>query len=213
MAEVPEALEYYWRMRAWIDLALMFLTFTLTIVWSVEVGVAVSIVISLLLVIHRSSKARLMILGRIPGTDTWRPICEDPEAMEDSASGTLIIRIRENLDFANTAQLKERLRRLELYGHDRSHPSDEPRRPQATVLIFHMADVDTVDASAVHLFYELVATYKNRGVGVFITHLRIGPYKMFERGGIMDLIGHHSFYANVATAVAQVNGSETNSTQ
>jgi len=50
------------RMRAWIDLALMFLTFTLTIVWSVEVGVAVSIVISLLLVIHRSSKARLMIL-------------------------------------------------------------------------------------------------------------------------------------------------------
>ena len=49
-------------MRAWIDLALMFLTFTLTIGWSVEVGVAVSIVISLLLVIHRSSKARLMIL-------------------------------------------------------------------------------------------------------------------------------------------------------
>lgn len=81
LAEIPEALEYYWRsvdsfwqvldtlnrafadrMRAWIDLALMFLTFTLTIVWSVEVGVAVSIVISLLLVIHRSSKARLMIL-------------------------------------------------------------------------------------------------------------------------------------------------------
>jgi len=48
---------------------------------------------------------------------------------------------------------------------------------------------------------------------VFITHLRIGPYKMFERGGIMDLIGYHSFYANVATAVAQVHGSETNSTQ
>ena len=50
------------RMRAWIDLGLMFLTFALTIGWSVEVGVAVSIIISLLLVIHRSSKARLMIL-------------------------------------------------------------------------------------------------------------------------------------------------------
>ena len=73
----------------------------------------------------------------------------------------------------------ERLRRLELYGHGRSHPSDEPRRPQATVLIFHLADVETVDAScvcfklvllcvtltfayprAVQLFYELVETYK-----------------------------------------------------
>jgi len=211
LAETPESLEYYWRMGAWIDLALMLLTFALTIGWSVEVGVAVSIVISLLLVIHRSSKARLMILGRIPGTDRWRPISEDPEAMED-ASGTLIIRIRENLDFANTAQLKERLRRLELYGHARSHPSDEPRRPQATVLIFHMADVETVDASAVQLFYELVETYKNRGVGVFMTHLRIGPYKMFERGGIVELIGHHSFYSNVATAVAQVQSGEVHST-
>ena len=53
-------------MRSWIDLALMLLTFTLTIGWSVEVGVAVSIVISLLLVIHRSSKARLMILVSSP---------------------------------------------------------------------------------------------------------------------------------------------------
>ena len=46
---------------------------------------------------------------------------------------------------------------------------------------------------------------------MFITHLRIGPYKMFERGGIVELIGYHSFYDNVAGAVAQVHGSETNS--
>ena len=36
---------------------------------------------------------------------------------------------------------------------------------------------------------------------------------MFERGGIMDLIGYQSFYANVATAVAQVHSGETNLTQ
>jgi len=41
------------------------------------------------------------VQGRIPGTDRWKPISEDPEAMEDSASGTLIIRIRENLDFGS----------------------------------------------------------------------------------------------------------------
>ena len=36
---------------------------------------------------------------------------------------------------------------------------------------------------------------------------------MFERGGIVELIGHHSFHANVATAVAQVHGGEANLTQ
>lgn len=41
----------------------------------------------------------------------------------------------------------ERLRQLELYGVHKRHPSDEPRRQEASVLVFHMADVDTCDAS------------------------------------------------------------------
>jgi len=41
----------------------------------------------------------------------------------------------------------DRLRRLELYGHVQSHPSEDPRRQHATVLVFHLADVETCDAS------------------------------------------------------------------
>jgi len=49
-------------MRAWIDMTLMSLTFFLTIIWSVQVGVIVSLVISLLLVVRRSSRARMSIM-------------------------------------------------------------------------------------------------------------------------------------------------------
>jgi MFS superfamily sulfate permease-like transporter len=49
-------------MRAWIDMTLMNLTFFLTIIWSVQVGVTVSLIISLLLVVRRSSKTRMAIL-------------------------------------------------------------------------------------------------------------------------------------------------------
>ncbi len=52
------------RMRAWIDLLLMSLTFLLTIIWNVEIGIAVSVVISLLLVVRRSSRPRMTILVR-----------------------------------------------------------------------------------------------------------------------------------------------------
>lgn len=131
-------------MSAWVDLTLMSLTFFLSILWNIEVGVITSLVISLLLVVHRSSKPRMTILvrqchpfyqyttlillkGRIPGTDRWKPVKDDPEA-EEPTEGTLIVRIRENLDFgmssepqinlknalirtliANTAQLKGKL--------------------------------------------------------------------------------------------------------
>jgi MFS superfamily sulfate permease-like transporter len=49
-------------MRAWIDMTLMNLTFFLTIIWSVQVGVTVSLIISLLLVVRRSSRTRMAIL-------------------------------------------------------------------------------------------------------------------------------------------------------
>ncbi|KAG2067906.1 hypothetical protein BDR04DRAFT_1129430 [Suillus decipiens] len=200
--EVPHDLMYYWRIRAWTDLAMMFLTFSLSVIWNIEIGIIVSLIISLLLVIKRSSHTRMMILGRIPGTDQWGPIADNPGA--EDVPGTLIIRIRESLDFANTAQLKERLRRLELYGPERTHPSEEPRRQPASTLVFHMADVETCDASAVQIFHELLETYQNRGVELFVTHLRSGPRKMFERAGIEELLGPEAFFATLGDAMASI---------
>ncbi|KAF4621367.1 hypothetical protein D9613_001001 [Agrocybe pediades] len=205
LAETPHDVLYYWHMGAWVDLMIMSLTFFLSIIWNIEVGVVVSLVISLLLVVHRSSKTRMTILGRIPGTDRWKPLKENPEA-EESVPGALIVRIRESLDFANTAQLKERLRRLELYGVDKSHPSEEPRREQASVLVFHMADVDSCDASAAQIFYELCEEYKNRGVGLFLTHLRPNVLRTFEKAGIWQLLGAGAFRESVADAMAIVEG-------
>ncbi|KAG1804121.1 sulfate transporter family-domain-containing protein [Suillus subaureus] len=201
-SEVPHDLMYYWRIRAWTDLAMMFLTFSLSVIWNIEIGIIVSLIISLLLVIKRSSHTRLIILGRIPGTDQWGPIADNPGA--EDVPGILIIRIRESLDFANTAQLKERLRRLELYGPERTHPSEEPRRQPASTLVFHMADVETCDASAVQIFHELLETYQNRGVELFVTHLRSGPRKMFERAGIEELLGSEAFFATLGDAMTSI---------
>ncbi|EKM81234.1 hypothetical protein AGABI1DRAFT_112909 [Agaricus bisporus var. burnettii JB137-S8] len=206
LAETPHDVVYYWRMGAWIDLGLMFLTFVCSIVYNVEVGIVVSLIISLLLLVHRSSKTRMTILGRVHGTDRWRPVNEDPEAEED-VPGVLVIRIRENLDFANTAQLKERLRRMELYGPIKTHPSEAPMRQETTVIVFHMADVDKCDASAMQIFYELLEEYKVRGVDLFITHLKNKPQRQFMQAGIWDLLGADAFRQTVADAISIVEAS------
>jgi len=41
----------------------------------------------------------------------------------------------------------ERLRRLELYGEERKHPSEAPTREHAQVLVFHLHDMDDCDAA------------------------------------------------------------------
>ncbi|KIJ15599.1 hypothetical protein PAXINDRAFT_169054 [Paxillus involutus ATCC 200175] len=203
-AEVPHDLMYYYKIEAWTDLAMMFLTFALSIIWNVEIGIVVSLIISLLLVIRRSSKTRMTILGRIPGTDQWRPVTDNPDAQD--VPGTLIVRIRESLDFANTAQLKGRLRKFELYGAEPAHPSEEPRRQPTRVLVFHMGDVESCDASAVQILHELLEMYQNRGVDLFIAHLRPGIRETFENAGIVKLLGPDAFYDTVGEAIAIVEG-------
>lgn len=50
------------RIGAWMDLAMMFITFTLSVVWNVEIGIVISLIIALLLVVRRASKTRMTVL-------------------------------------------------------------------------------------------------------------------------------------------------------
>ncbi|KIO30050.1 hypothetical protein M407DRAFT_20907 [Tulasnella calospora MUT 4182] len=182
LAEAPHDIRYYWKSKAWVDFGLMLLTFISTLFWSVEIGIVVSVTVSLLLVVRESSKTSLKILGRIPGTNRWKPIDENPEAEED-IPGVLIVRVRESLNFANAAQMKERLRRLELYGPSKVHPSEEPSRAQAEVIVFHMADVEHLDASAAQVFAEMANTYQSQGVEIHFAHLREKQRRKFKLAG------------------------------
>ncbi|KAG6382042.1 sulfate transporter family-domain-containing protein [Boletus reticuloceps] len=203
-SEVPHDLVYYYKIGAWMDLAMMFITFTLSVIWNVEIGIVVSLIISLLLVVRRSSKTRMTVLGRVPGTDQWRPVTDVPDA--EDIPGTLIVRIRESLDFGKPQLtfLVGRLRRFELYGAHHAHPSEEPRRQPPNVLVFHMADVDSCDASAVQIFHELLESYKTRGVRLYITHLRSGIREVFENAGIVRLLGADAFYDTLGDAIARI---------
>ena len=73
-------------------------------------------------------------------------------------SSLLIIRIEEGLFFGNSGQLKDRLKRVEVFGDLNVHPGEEPRRPLSRgdssllnddglkVVIFDMAAVGSIDA-------------------------------------------------------------------
>ena len=58
-----------------------------------------------------------------------------------------------------------RLRRFELYGAKPAHPSDAPLRQDAQVLVFHMADVETCDASCVLHSYPIIIAYSPACLG------------------------------------------------
>ncbi|WVW80234.1 hypothetical protein I302_102212 [Kwoniella bestiolae CBS 10118] len=203
LAEAPHEIHYFYKMRAWTDFMQMTGTFILTLFFSMEIGLVASVVLSLILVVQKSSQPRIQIIGRLPDSDQWAPIDEDENAQEE-IPGVLVVRIRESLSFANTGQLKERLRRLELYGHGKSHPSDEPRRESAKALIMHMGEVQEIDASAIQILYELSRAYHERGVGVHFASIKPGQIERFKIVGLTELLGPTHFHKHLQEAMKEV---------
>ncbi|KAI9844183.1 MAG: hypothetical protein M1837_005783 [Sclerophora amabilis] len=191
--EAPGDIMFFWRIRGWSELILMFLIFAATIFYSLTVGIAIGVGLSLIRVVRHSTRPRIQILGRVPGTDRFDNAEMNPGALE-FIEGCLIVKIPEPLTFANTGELKSRLRRLELYGTTSAHPAlPRVRSPEHNKnVIFDVHGVTGLDGSGAQVLTEIVGSYRDRGVRVFFCRVPSESsqvFRLFESSGIVDKCG------------------------
>ncbi|KAF4595090.1 sulfate transporter [Ophiocordyceps camponoti-floridani] len=198
--EAPHDISFFVRIRGWKELLLMAIIFLSTIFYSLALGIALGIGISLLLVIKHSTRPRIQILGRIPGTNRFENAESDQQRGLEFIEGCLIVKIPEPLTFANTGELKARLRRLELYGTGDAHPALPRIRSHESNsnIIFDIHGVTSIDGSGTQVLEEIVRSYRQRGVRVFFSR---GParrshptWHLLERSGIVALCGGESHF-------------------
>ncbi|CCC13754.1 hypothetical protein SMACR_07264 [Sordaria macrospora] len=220
--ECPHDITFFLRLRAWPELALMSIILLSTIFFSLTLGMAIGVGLSLLQVIRNATRPRIQILGRIPGTNRF----ENAEFFSDSPDrlefidGCLIVKIPEPLTFANTGELKSRLRRLERYGTNEAHPALPRLRQEDSNknIIFDVHGVTSMDGSGTQVLEEIVRGYRERGVRVFFSRVPGGRdskdsevWKMMERSGIVELVGGEGhFVSDVGDALkmTEVEGEE-----
>lgn len=190
--EAPHDIAFFIQIRGYTELGLMFIIFAATIFYSLTLGIAIGVGLSLLSVIRHSTRPRIQILGRIPGTNKF----ENAEVNHNNlefVEGCLIVKIPEPLTFANTGDLKNRLRRLELYGTPHAHPAlPRVRRPENNRnIIFDIHGVTELDGSGTQVLEEIVRGYRDRGVRVFFSRCPPdGPvHELMKRSGILDIVG------------------------
>jgi MFS superfamily sulfate permease-like transporter len=204
--EAPHDILFFIKIRGYTELGLMLIIFAATIFYSLTLGIAIGVGLSLLSVIKHSTRPRIQILGRIPGTNRFENAEDNPDKLE-FIEGCLIVKIPEPLTFANTGDLKNRLRRLELYGTTGAHPAlPRVRSPEHNKnIIFDIHGVTGLDGSGTQVLEEIVRGYRDRGVRVFFSR---GPmegtpiYELFERSGILEICGGKDhFVADVGEAL------------
>ncbi|ANB15613.1 hypothetical protein AWJ20_3250 [Sugiyamaella lignohabitans] len=210
--EAPADIKFYWKIGGYQDLFTLFLTLIFTMMWSVQTGIAVGVFFSVVRVIKHATRPRIQILGRIPGTNVFRNADENPDALE-AIEGCLIVKIPEPLTFANTGDLANRLRRLELYGSMRVHPS-HPRlveQDHIHYIIIDLRGMTECDSSAVHALHEIIVGYINRNITVIFTRMPQDRVirKMFEKSGINKIVVRqskgHAFFDTIENALIHID--------
>ena len=69
------------------------------------------------------------------------------------------------------------------------------------VLILRMRAVPAIDASALHIFYEILDTCKRAGITLVFSHVNEQPMKMLQKAGFDKEVGVENFCPNIDTAL------------
>ena len=178
------------------DFVMLIVTFLATLSLGIEQGIGVGVILSLVMVIYRSTRPHYATLGRIPGTSFFRNTgrFEQLEERDDM----LIFRFDADLYFANTNFFKDKL--------------EEEARAKGDGLkyiIISAESISHVDSSALHALEEILREYREQGVHVVFAGVK-GPLRdALNRAHLMDYFGQDNFYLTVQEAVEQLGAQTT----
>jgi sulfate permease, SulP family len=177
------------------DALTMGVAFIATLAFGVELGIAIAVAASLVLLVTRVMNPHSAELGRVPGSETFRNIDRFPDAERQPGVG--ILRIDVALNFANVAFLKRRLRQLST-----DHPEGLRR------IVLDGAGINDLDASAESALTELVDEYAERGIDIHLANMK-GPVRdVLIRSGLWTRLDGH-VHPSVHLALAHICGEPT----
>ena len=153
------------------DLVGMTVAFVATLALGIEIGIALAVVASMLVVFARMSTPHTAVLGRIEGTTSYRNTERFPEAIV--ADGIAVVRVDASLSFVNATPIK----RLLLDTADAL--ADEPR-----TIVLDASGINDVDATGVEMLHDVLADLDDRAVVLHVADLK-GPVRdVLHRAGL-----------------------------
>lgn len=141
------------------DGALMAATIIAVLAAGIEIGIAFGVGASLIIYFARVSRPHMAAIGRVGDSEHFRN--EDRHAVQ-TYPGLLLLRVDENLFFANARSVEERVLRY------------VARTPELRHVVLVFSAVNYVDASALETLESLIAELAQAGVTLHLAEVK-GP--------------------------------------
>jgi high affinity sulfate transporter 1 len=151
-------------------------------------GIALGVVLSLLLLISRTSHPHGAVLGQVPGTEAYRDVERHPEAI--TFPGLLIWRPGGELFFASIGHLGDGLKAVLA----KSHP------PPKRVLVDAEA-VNFIDVSASDTLLNLIRELQGEGITFAFARVRDHVRERLRLAGVEAIVGSANFHERVTDGV------------
>ncbi len=178
---------YLWKISK-RDFIMMNVTFFTTLIFGVQAGITTGVILSIILVIHRSAYPHIARLGKLPDTNYYRNLDRFKEAID--REDALVFRFDAQLYFANVQYFKDNLERMML-----------AKGEGLRVIVINAQSINDLDSSAVKVLAEIIEYCKKTGIAFYLTEV-IGPVRdVLKRTSLLDKIGYDHIHMRVGDAL------------
>ena len=151
-------------------------------------GIALGVILSLLILIHRTSHPHGAVLGQLPGTEAYRDVRRHPEAL--TFPGLLIWRGRGDLFFAIIGRFDDGLR-----------AALAASRPPAKHVLVDADSANFIDTSACDTLMRFIKELQSQGITVAFARVRDEVRERMRLAGIEALVCPTNFHERLTDGV------------
>ena len=179
------------------EFALLIFTFVITLTVGIKEGILFGVLLSLLLLVYRSSSPHFAVLARVNQSPYYRNVKRFADEVTIDPA-ILIFRFDGQLYFGNKDYFKTSLM-----------TAIEERGASLKHLILNVEPMNYIDSSAAFMLRQFFEDLKSKNITVSIAG-PIGPIRdILKRSGIVSLLGEDAFFENTHNAYKVASGEST----
>lgn len=169
------------------DFVMLMASFLGTLVFGIEWGIGFGILISLLVLVYKTSKPHMAVLGRVGDTTYFRNLERFESAVDDPHVG--ILRFDARLFFANVGSLKSKVERM------------VKQKPTMRKFVLDAQSMIDVDSSGIEGLEDVIRHLHEHEVEFHMVSI-IGPVRdKFFKTGLSEKIGLNRIHDCIADAI------------
>jgi len=192
------------------DCLLWVIAFLGTLFLGVQIGLMLSVTVSLLLVIAESVRPQMSMLWRLPGTQIYRNIKQESDGQ--FVPGIICIRIGASMYFANVSFIRDYINKMldefsAAAQHKTTTKTDSPltdadgAKEPIRYIVIEMTPVTSIDSTALHMLEDMHRDLQERGIRLAFSTISTRVEDTFKRAGLLDKVGAHWIHPSVHSAV------------